>query len=399
MDVKSKRNVSDPRLSSPPIRRGHDRNIFMILGKGSNSKGLKANDLEKYLCWVLVCRRVLRNPYVAECGHRFCQGCLDDALRTKGCLPCEGCRLDGTPGVNIAGGYPDMMMRGELGRLACACPNQGCDWTGMLKEYEGQHEDQCQFGHSVCGLCGKNIATDKLSEHRESCPAALIQCPYCHASVEQRKLQYHIRDSCPKVPLTCQCCGRSNILREDMSAHVNLATGDCSAPRKLCPLGCNQIINPKSVKHHCQTNIGEHLLVVQDQLNSVVRQQPDSSSVNSPETSLREQMTALLERTATLERECRDFKDKATAVSTRADQFQNSSSSEAVAGDLNSSLAISSRKLGMGHGFMNMFEHIERMNREMEPYDQRSETMQESIRKLSSQITTLQQKLNDSTST
>ncbi len=199
MDVKSKQNFTQSRLSYQPVRRGHDPDIFHKGDAKTHHPPTSLTDPEKYLCWV--CRRILRNPHVAECGHRFCQGCLYEVLGTKGYLPCEGCRLDGTPGVYITRGYSDMAMRRELGRLHCVCPTRGCSWTGKLDEYEGKHEDQCQFGHSVCDLCGQNIATDKLSEHRQSCPAALTECPHCQASLEQSKVQNHISDNCPEVKI------------------------------------------------------------------------------------------------------------------------------------------------------------------------------------------------------
>ncbi len=41
-------------------------------------------------------------------------------------------------------------------------------------------------------------------------------------------------------------------------------------PRTLCPLGCNQMIDLNSVKHHYQTNVGEHLVALQDQLDTIM---------------------------------------------------------------------------------------------------------------------------------
>nr|XP_040142614.1 TNF receptor-associated factor 2 isoform X9 [Ictidomys tridecemlineatus] len=138
------------------------------------SKTLLGTKLEaKYLC--SACRNVLRRPFQAQCGHRYCSFCLTSILSSSGPQNCAACVHEGIyeEGISIlesSSAFPDNAARREVESLPAVCPNDGCTWKGTLKEYEfhdhvrtcGKCRVPCRF-HSVG--CPEMMEAEELQEH------------------------------------------------------------------------------------------------------------------------------------------------------------------------------------------------------------------------------------------
>nr|3KNV_A Chain A, TNF receptor-associated factor 2 [Homo sapiens] len=110
------------------------------------SKTLLGTKLEaKYLC--SACRNVLRRPFQAQCGHRYCSFCLASILSSgpQNCAACvhEGIYEEGISILESSSAFPDNAARREVESLPAVCPSDGCTWKGTLKEYESCHEGRC----------------------------------------------------------------------------------------------------------------------------------------------------------------------------------------------------------------------------------------------------------------
>ncbi|MBN3288264.1 TRAF2 factor, partial [Polyodon spathula] len=98
-----------------------------------------ANKLEqKHLC--NICGLILRRPYQAQCGHRYCSGCLKRVV-SSGPQQCDACVkeeiFEEPMSILIEGcAFPDNAARREVEALPAVCPNEGCVWKGTIKEYE-----------------------------------------------------------------------------------------------------------------------------------------------------------------------------------------------------------------------------------------------------------------------
>ncbi|KAK1333930.1 hypothetical protein QTO34_004928 [Cnephaeus nilssonii] len=156
------------------------------------SKTLLGTKLEdKYLC--SACKNVLRRPFQAQCGHRYCSFCLSTILRftaeeggveplqgraepgrtawggsehafvlvvllasshghlrcsagwrsgPQNCAACvhEGIYEEGISILESSSAFPDNAARREVESLPAICSNDGCAWKGTLKEYEAPQD-------------------------------------------------------------------------------------------------------------------------------------------------------------------------------------------------------------------------------------------------------------------
>ncbi|XP_040818696.1 TNF receptor-associated factor 2 isoform X6 [Ochotona curzoniae] len=199
------------------------------------STSLLGTKLEaKYLC--SACGNVLRRPFQAQCGHRYCSFCLSGILSSgpQNCAACvrEGIYEEGVSVLESASAFPDNAARREVESLPAICPNDGCTWRGTLKEYEAHHAI-CPKFPLTCEGCGKKkIPRDKLQEHAKTCGKCRVPCRFhaigCHEVVELEKQQEHeaqrlrehlalllasvldakplLRDCCPEEPELLQRC-------------------------------------------------------------------------------------------------------------------------------------------------------------------------------------------------
>nr|XP_044998190.1 TNF receptor-associated factor 2 isoform X4 [Jaculus jaculus] len=140
------------------------------------SKTLLGTKLEtKYLC--SACRNVLRRPFQAQCGHRYCSFCLTSILRCacsgpQNCAACvhEGIYEEGISILESSSAFPDNAARREVESLPAICPNDGCTWKGTLKEYEFQeHVRTCSKCRVPCRFhaigCSEMVVTEEMQDH------------------------------------------------------------------------------------------------------------------------------------------------------------------------------------------------------------------------------------------
>ncbi|XP_045702472.1 TNF receptor-associated factor 2 isoform X2 [Phyllostomus hastatus] len=181
--------------------------------------GTKLED--KYLC--SACKNVLRRPFQAQCGHRYCSFCLSSILSSgpQNCAACvqEGIYEEGVSILESSSAFPDNAARREVESLPAVCPSEGCTWKGTLKEYEAHHE------------------------------------------------------VCPKFPLTCDVCGKKKIPREKFQDHVR-ACGECRAPCRFRDIGCPAVVEGEKQREHEGQWLREHLAM----LLRVVEAGPPSQS-------------------------------------------------------------------------------------------------------------------------
>nr|BAB70792.1 unnamed protein product [Homo sapiens] len=233
------------------------------------SKTLLGTKLEaKYLC--SACRNVLRRPFQAQCGHRYCSFCLASILSSgpQNCAACvhEGIYEEGISILESSSAFPDNAARREVESLPAVCPSDGCTWKGTLKEYEVKmpacgmvteapavgsrprspssydlvlhvpltgaeaclmsveeetelllrscHEGRCPLMLTECPACKGLVRLGEKERHLEhECPERSLSCRHCRAPCCGADVKAH-HEVCPKFPLTCDGCGKKKIPRE-----------------------------------------------------------------------------------------------------------------------------------------------------------------------------------------
>nr|XP_025720648.1 TNF receptor-associated factor 2 isoform X3 [Callorhinus ursinus] len=200
------------------------------------SKTLLGTKLEdKYLC--SACRNILRRPFQAQCGHRYCSYCLTSILSSgpQNCAACvhEGIYEEGISILESGSAFPDNAARREVESLPAVCPSDGCTWKGTLKEYESCHEGHCPFMLTECSACKGLVRLGEKEHHSEhECPERSLSCRHCRAPCCWADMKAH-HEICPKFPLTCDGCGKKKISREKLFLLQGMVVG--AAPPDAAP--------------------------------------------------------------------------------------------------------------------------------------------------------------------
>ncbi|XP_064249432.1 TNF receptor-associated factor 2 isoform X1 [Passer domesticus] len=152
----------------------------------------------KYLC--SDCKNILRRPFQAQCGHRYCSYCLKRIISAgpQKCASCiqEGIYEEGISILETSSAFPDNAARREVESLPAVCINSGCTWKGTIKEYEA-HDEVCPEFPLTCEGCGKKIPREKFRDHVKTCGRSKVPCRFeavgCAEVVENEKLLEHER--------------------------------------------------------------------------------------------------------------------------------------------------------------------------------------------------------------
>ncbi|KAJ3605250.1 hypothetical protein NHX12_027300 [Muraenolepis orangiensis] len=180
-------------------------------------KKILANKLEdKHLC--NCCHNILRRPYQAQCGHRFCSYCFNRTV-SNGPQKCNACIKEDifeepTSILKQGCAFPDNAARREVENLSAVCVHENCSWTGSIKEYELNHEGKCEFMIIPCPSCKERIRFNEQERHNErECPERTLNCKYCKEPFHFKNIKAH-DEICPKYPMICEGCAKKKIPRE-----------------------------------------------------------------------------------------------------------------------------------------------------------------------------------------
>uniref|UniRef100_A0A3P8ZGJ2 TNF receptor-associated factor n=1 Tax=Esox lucius TaxID=8010 RepID=A0A3P8ZGJ2_ESOLU len=224
-------------------------------------KKILANNLEdKHLC--NSCLKILRRPLQAQCGHRFCSFCFNKIV-SSGPQKCSACIKedlfeDPTSILREGGAFPDNAARREVEALAAVCPNEGCTWTGNIKEYEVNHEGKCDFTIILCPSCKELMRSNELERHSErECPERTLNCKYCKEPFHFKNIKAH-DEICPKYPLICEGCAKKKIPREKYVDHIKFCS-KFRAPCRFHVVGCDTSVEKEKIHDHERACSYEHL--------------------------------------------------------------------------------------------------------------------------------------------
>ncbi|XP_019716576.1 TNF receptor-associated factor 2-like isoform X5 [Hippocampus comes] len=224
-------------------------------------KKILANNLEdKHLC--NSCLKILRRPLQAQCGHRFCSFCFNKIV-SSGPEKCNACIKEDlfeepTSILKQGGAFPDNAARREVEALAAVCPNEGCMWTGTIKDFEACHEGHCDFAIILCPSCKELMRANEQERHDErECPERTLNCKYCKEPFLLKNIKAH-DEICPKYPLICEGCAKKKIPREKYVDHIKFCS-KFKAPCRFHVVGCDTSVEKEKIHDHERQCSYEHL--------------------------------------------------------------------------------------------------------------------------------------------
>ncbi|NXE11814.1 TRAF2 factor, partial [Lophotis ruficrista] len=205
----------------------------------------------KYLC--SDCKNILRRPFQAQCGHRYCSYCLKKIISAgpQKCASCiqEGIYEEGISILETSSAFPDNAARREVESLPAVCINSGCTWKGTIKEYEvkikGRLLMAVSFFFPLClgkaqvAVC-RRAAARCSHQARSAAPrlsASPALCDNLPAGLWQVHLAAAFRDH-------VKTCGRSKV------------------PCRFEVVGCAEVVENEKLPEHESKCLAEHLYML-----------------------------------------------------------------------------------------------------------------------------------------
>uniref|UniRef100_A0A3P9Q329 TNF receptor-associated factor n=1 Tax=Poecilia reticulata TaxID=8081 RepID=A0A3P9Q329_POERE len=233
-------------------------------------KKILGNKLEdKHLC--NCCHNILRRPFQAQCGHRFCSYCFNRTV-SNGPQRCNACIKEDifeepTSVLKQGCAFPDNAVRREVESLSAVCINEDCTWEGTIKEYELNHEGKCEFMIIPCLSCKERIRFNEQERHNErECPERTLNCKYCKEPFHFKNIKAH-DEICPKYPMICEGCAKKKIPREKYVDHIKLCT-KFRTPCRFHVVGCDMSVSSLNIHHFSGFDVETAYLSLELQLHS-----------------------------------------------------------------------------------------------------------------------------------
>ncbi|NXS91078.1 TRAF2 factor, partial [Jacana jacana] len=219
----------------------------------------------KYLC--SDCKNILRRPFQAQCGHRYCSYCLKKIISAgpQKCASCiqEGIYEEGISILETSSAFPDNAARREVESLPAVCINSGCTWKGTIKEYEVKIKARFSMSFSFLSVWGR-LGWFSLPADTDSGGGSL-HLPGPSWKLETPNLlllvilQAH-DEVCPEFPLTCEGCGKK-VPREKFRDHVKTC-GRSKVPCRFEAVGCAEVVENEKLPEHESKCLAEHLYML-----------------------------------------------------------------------------------------------------------------------------------------
>uniref|UniRef100_A0A674MTH6 TNF receptor-associated factor n=1 Tax=Takifugu rubripes TaxID=31033 RepID=A0A674MTH6_TAKRU len=210
----------------------------------------------KYCCES--CRLVLCQPRQTECGHRFCQSCINDILSH----PNPVCPADTEPLFKDKV-FRDVCCHREIMALKVYCRSEanGCQEQMRLQQIP-DHLNTCPFFEVPCplGKCKERMMRKEIPEHLSwKCKYRETSCEFCMTKMPLTELQKHKETVCPAFPVSCpNHCSLSSLPRSELSSHQH----ECPKAQVSCPFhgyGCTFKGLNQVMRQHESSSAAEHL--------------------------------------------------------------------------------------------------------------------------------------------
>ncbi|KGL81513.1 TNF receptor-associated factor 2 [Tinamus guttatus] len=257
------------------------------------SKEILGTKLEvKYLC--SECKNILRRPFQAQCGHRYCSYCLKKIISSgpQKCAICiqEGIYEEGISILETSSAFPDNAARREVESLPAICINDGCTWKGTIKEYEVKIKVFDIFVLFpflfACVMMGKVQAVSAVRADAAG-DGGWFHLSVLHCEWGLPGVCRDFLDLLPEPGLWALL--RASAGLKEFQDHVK-ACGKCKVPCRFQAIGCAEMVENEKIPEHESKCLEEHLYMLQSFVLSLKTASrdlkhhpaPSSSQTNSP---------------------------------------------------------------------------------------------------------------------
>lgn len=226
---------------------------------------------DEYVC--PICMERFREPYMTQCGHRFCKTCITKYL-TENVSNCPTCRQN-TKKEDL---HPDRAGMREMLELRVFCKGEDgvpeCQWVGQLQQFSNHRENCLYFGIN-CNLCGQTMLRKDTADHNANkCPCRKTACEKCKKSIFAVDKKTHLQRECEETVIKCPNCEKVTLKRKYIEDHCR---SECSDAMVSCPLStCDTFCKRKELEKHFSKYSTNHILALAKQVNTLQSQIAES---------------------------------------------------------------------------------------------------------------------------
>ncbi|NXP75788.1 TRAF2 factor, partial [Ramphastos sulfuratus] len=218
----------------------------------------------KYLC--SDCKNILRRPFQAQCGHRYCSYCLKKIISAgpQKCASCiqEGIYEEGISILEASTAFADNAARREVESLPAVCINSGCTWKGTIKDYEVRMGARL-WSASCCFVLGEGFGGRVVCVcRRVVCVCRRVVC-VCRRVVCVCRLVVCVCRRCLCACAELCACAGGGCARVQSSFRNHVKT--CGGPKVPCrfeAVGCAEVVESDKLLEHESKCLPEHLYLL-----------------------------------------------------------------------------------------------------------------------------------------
>jgi hypothetical protein len=152
----------------------------LILGGSCFPLALFKNkeEMSDYICPINF--GVLNNPVTDNCGHTFCNHCLNHFLKTSSKCPFTDNTIIKSEVMRADS------LQASIQKSFVRCYHKSCEWKGILSELFSHLSNQCEFQIIECREenCKEKFLRRDCSTHNKICKFKSLSCEYCQSQME-----------------------------------------------------------------------------------------------------------------------------------------------------------------------------------------------------------------------
>ena len=169
-----------------------------------------------------ICLNLIWKPIeLNECGHTFCEYCIDQSLEKSGNF-CPLCKTK-----PITKRISKTLLR-FLNQVKIKCPNKGCNITPDYSDYLS-HLEKCNYRlyHCANKECRYNDILSRMKIHVDKCKYRLVYCVYCSKNIKYYQKEGHDKIESKEI-IECHKCKVNMTKYEYYNNHYNINDNNIS---------------------------------------------------------------------------------------------------------------------------------------------------------------------------
>lgn len=145
--------------------------------------------LKSLICPNKKCLQIMHDARILECGHSFCNNCIETVNKRVKCQLCNNYSNSSAP---------NHLVNNITAMLKIRCKNNNCEWVGGVSDYKTHYMDCSKT--VTCQDCKTTVLKTDLEKHINECEFRTVLCYTCYKTGYAKHYEDHKKQFC-KPPI------------------------------------------------------------------------------------------------------------------------------------------------------------------------------------------------------